>query len=223
MARRRWENYGTPVHIEEIGRTPYNKLSKDRRNRRKCVFFRDGINACYKLRALCSGTTGCKYYKEDLSQLEEGIQSLKTTKKQSMFRKKIRKENKLYEKKLAEEEKKLSKYHNVHDCCTDKNKLSAIRVIKKKNGYKRKINWYTVDVISDDEFYKLKNSKKYDYKFMEACWTDNMELCRIGIMVLIKKKPQDKEHLYYTSVKMKNYFIKEISTQQNRERNIFFQ
>ena len=223
MARRRWENYGTPVHIEEIGRTPYNKLSKDRRNRRKCVFFRDGINACYKLRALCSGTTGCKYYKEDLSQLEEGIQSLKTTNKQSMFRKKIRKENKLYKKKLAKEEKKLSKYHNVHDCCTDKNKLSAIRVIKKKNGYKRKINWYTVDVISDDEFDKLKNSKKYDYKFMEACWTDNMELCRIGIMVLIKKKPQDKEHLYYTSVKMKNYFIKEISTQQNRERNIFFQ
>ena len=56
---------------------------------------------------------------------------------------------------------------------------------------------------------------------MEACWTDNMELCRIGIMVLIKKKPQDKEHLYYTSVKMKNYFIKEISTQQNRE-EIYF-
>lgn len=73
-------------------------------------FFRDGINACYKLRALCSGTTGCKYYKEDLSQLEEGIQSLKTTKKQSMFRKKIRKENKLYEKKLAEEEKS---YRNI--------------------------------------------------------------------------------------------------------------
>ena len=30
MARRRWENYGTPVHIEEIGRTPYNKLSKEK-------------------------------------------------------------------------------------------------------------------------------------------------------------------------------------------------
>ena len=52
-------------------------------------FFRDGINACYKLRALCSGTTGCKYYKEDLSQLEEGIQSLKTQKNKVCLGKKF--------------------------------------------------------------------------------------------------------------------------------------